>query len=424
MNIVRVLGREIYDSRGWPTILCEVWLDDSTVFTGYAPAGGSRSTYQAHEQRDGDKRLWGKGVRKAVAIIDELIAPVLVGKEPRVPELDFALIDLDGTPNKSRLGSNVLVAVSMALYKAHAYTERVELYELCAYLIGADSVTLPCPQFTIINAEPINKASQGPHANLCIQEYLIAPMGAATLQEAMEACFTIHHELKDILRGKGKWRGISDKGGFIAHFKDDHEVLDMLVESIERAALGEHGTCAIAIDVAANQLFDASQNKYIVRNQVWSSQDLVTFYNELVQMYPIYSIEDGLSEDDWDGWRLITETLGDRIQVVGDDVFATSPERLSSVSDVNVATAVSIKPNQIGTVTEAIQMINLCKQYQLNAVISHRSGETEDPFIADLAVGTSAGQIKAGGCARSDCLSKYNRLLAIEEALVLQRSRF
>lgn len=418
MKIKRVFGREIYDSRGWPTVLCEIWLDDSSVFTGYAPAGIMCSTYEAREIRDGDKRFRGKGVRKAIAVIDEIIAPFLVGKEPRVPELDFELIELDGTPDKSHLGSNVLTAVSMALYKAHAYLERVELYEFFAYLIGAEAVTLPCPQFTIISAARDTKTP------VCIQEYLIAPIGATTLQEAMQTCFSIYHELHDILRGKGKYIGISDAGGFKAQFRDDHEVLDLLLESIERAAITDVGACAIAIDVTANQLYDPVQNKYRVYDQLVSSEELVNFYNELVQMYPIYSIEDGLSEDDWEGWRLITETLGDKIQVVGDDIFATSCDRLSNVLDYNVATAVTIKPNQVGTITETVQMINLCKKYQLNPIVSHRSGETEDSFIADLAVGTSSGQIKAGGCARSERLAKYNRLLAIEEALILQRSRF
>jgi enolase len=417
MKIVKVLGREIYDSRGWPTLSCEIWLDSGLAFTGYAPAGISCSKYEAREMRDGDKRLWGRGVQKACAVLEQVIAPALVGKEPEAPDLDLTLIELDGTLDKSHLGSNVLVAASMALYKAYAYQEHVELFELFAYMLGANSVTLPCPQFNVING--------GKHANnnLSIQEFMIAPIGSPTLASAIETCITVYHELRDLLQGRGKFVGIGDEGGFTAQFKDDREALDILFEAIERVALSDIGICAIALDVAASQLYDATQQKYMFNNRSITAAELINFYSELVQTYPIYSIEDGLSEDDWEGWKSLTETLGDKVQIVGDDIFATNPERISHTLQNNVATAVVVKPNQIGTVTEALQVINLCRENQLSVVVSHRSGETDDPFIADLAVGVSASQIKAGGCSRSERLSKYNRLIAIEDTLTLNRHR-
>lgn len=418
MKIMRVIGREIYDSRGWPTVLCELWFEDGTIFTGYAPSSNAYSKYEAQEIRDGGQRLWGKGVQNAVALLEERVAPLLVGQEVQIPDLDFALIELDGTPNKSLLGSNVLIATSMALYKAYAHQEQVELYELFAYLVGADSVTLPCPLFSIIT-----NAKQGGH-RLHIHDYMIAPLGATTLKHAMDISVALYHELKDVLRGKGKFIGISEEGGLTAEFADDREALDMLIESLERIALEDAGTCVIALDASATELYDATQNRYILQHRTFSSEELVNFYSELVQTYPIYSIEDGLSEDDWDGWRLITETLGDKIQVVGNNIFSTNAQRLQTAVENNVATAAVIKPGQIGTITETIQLINLCRSYRLNVLISHCPGETEDSFIADLAVGTSSGQIKAGGCSRSERLSKYNRLLAIEEALMLNRTKF
>ncbi len=418
MKIARVIGREVYDSRGWPTLLVELLLSDGSLFTGYTPSDSVSSRYQAHEKLDNDKRFGGKGVRKAIATIDEVVAPFLVGKEPIIPELDFALISLDGTTDKSNLGSNVLIALSMALYRAHAFIERVELYELLAYLVGADSVTLPCPQVTLLTGiRTINE-------NLCIQECMIAPIGSSTLQEALEASFTLYHELKNMLFVRGKLVGFGDNGGLVAPFHDDRQALDIVLEAVEQAMHNGAQGFGIALNIGANHLYDESFERYRVHGQAITRQELVNFYNELVQTYPIYSIEDGLSENDWEGWRLLTETLGDKVQVVGGDVFATSPDRLNKVTDYNVATAVLIKPHQIGTITQAVQMINLCKKYQLNPIVSLGGGETEDSFIADLAIGTSAGQIKAGGCCRSEHVAKYNRLLAIEESLISGRDRF
>ena len=411
MKIVRVEGHEIYDSRGWPTLLSEIWLEDGTVFTGYAPTGISCSRYEAREVRDGGNRLWGKGVRKAIEIIDEIVAPALIGKEPNGPDLDLLLLEMDGTPDKANLGSNTLVATSMAIYRAHAYRETVELYELFAYLMGSDTVTLPCPQFNMING--------GRHSdnNLSIQEFMVAPIGAANVKDAVEMCVTVSHELKNVLRRHGLYFGVGDEGGYSSSFSSIHQVLDIMLESLERVTIENAGFCAIALDVAATQFYDPSQKKYVLQGEYLTTQELLKFYEQLVDLYPIYSIEDAFAEDDWEGWEAFYAALGDRIQIVGDDIFATNPERISYALQDNVATAVVIKPNQIGTITETLQVISECKRNQLGTIISHRSGETADPFIADLAVGTSAGQIKAGGASSSERLAKYNRLVYIEESL-------
>jgi enolase len=418
MKIVRVQGHEIYDSRGWPTLLTEVWLEDGSVFTGYAPTGISCSRYEAREVRDGGTRLWGKGVRKAIEIINEIVAPALIGKEANGPELDLHLIEIDNTPDKSNLGSNTLVSTSMALYRAHAHSEDVELYELFAYLMGSDSVTLPCPLFNVING--------GQHAdnNLAIQEFMIAPIGAPNLREAVETCVTVSHELKNVLRRHGLQFGIGDEGGYTAPFTDARQVLDLLLESLEKVTLENAGLCAIALDAAATQFYDPSQKKYIFQNQQLSAQELLRYYEELVDSYPIFSIEDAFAEDDWDGWEMLYASLGERLQIVGDDIFATNQERISYALQDSIATAVIIKPNQVGTITETLQVINECKKNQLGVIISHRSGETADAFIADLAVGTSAGQIKAGGACRSERLAKYNRMMYIEESLLATSTKF
>ncbi len=418
MKIIRVQGHEIYDSRGWPTILTEVWMEDGTVFTGYAPTGISCSRYEAREIRDGGTRLWGKGVRKAIEIINDVIAPALVGKEANGPELDLHLIEIDNTPDKSHLGGNTLIATSMALYRAHAYSEDVELYELFAYLMGSDSVTLPCPLFNVING--------GQHAdnNLPIQEFMIAPIGAPNLREALETCVTISHELKNVLRRHGIYCGVGDEGGYTGNFKDVRQALDLMLESLERVTLENAGLCGIALDAAATQFYDSSQKKYIFQGKQLTSKELLEYYQELVDDYPIFSLEDAFAEDDWEGWEMFYAALSDRLQIVGDDIFATNQERISYALQDNVATAVIIKPNQIGTITEALQVINECKKNQLGVIISHRSGETADSFIADLAVGTSAGQIKAGGASRSERLAKYNRLIYIEDSLTTNANQF
>lgn len=408
MKITRIIGREIYDSRGLPTVECELFLENGESVLSRVPSGLSTGVYEAVELRDGGKRLLGKGVRKAIENIETLIAPALIGHEPLGMEMDLKLLELDGTTDKSRLGSNTLLAVSMAIYKAEALSEKLELYELIAYYMGSDSVSLPYPLLNIING--------GMHANnkLRIQEFMIVSIGAPTFRAAFEAAALVYHELKALLIKKNKSTALGDEGGFAAGFESDIQALDFLLEAIAAASINNSVGCIIALDIAASQYYNATTQLYSWQNQELTSNELIDYYKKLVDTYPIYSIEDGLSEDDWSGWIAMTKALENKIQIVGDDLFVTNPYRIAQGSIDHAATSVIIKPNQIGTVTETLQALKLCKTTNLNTIISHRSGETEDTFIADLAVGASAGQIKAGSCTRA---AKYNRLLSIEDAL-------
>lgn len=413
MKITQIIAREIYDSRGWPTVQCEVILENCIKFTAAAPSGLSRGKYEAREIRDGGKRLWGLGVLKAVENIEEMIAPALIGKEPNGLEMDLQLLEIDGTSDKSHLGTNATLPVSMAIYKAQAYIEQIELYELIAYICGSESVTIPFPLVNVLNG--------GLHAdnNMHIQEFMIAPLGAADFRSSFELSVTIFHELKNVLQRNGKSTAVGDEGGFAPVCINDEEALILLCEAIDRVEKMQESRCVIALDIAASRFYDPLTRTYLWNNQRIMAQELVEVYHNLIETYPIYSIEDGLSEDDWDGWKYMTQVIGDRVQLVGDDIFATNPERILEGVQQGIAQSVIIKPNQIGTITEALHAIRLCKLNQLNIVISHRSGETEDTFIADLSVGASAGQIKAGGCSRIDRIAKYNRLLMIEDQLML-----
>lgn len=411
MKITNVLAREIYDSRGWPTIQCEVVLDDNVSFVSSVPTGLSRGRYEACDLRDGDKRLWGHGVQKAIDNIENIIAPELIGNEPQVFEADLKMIELDGTSDKSHLGANATLAVSMSLYRAQAHMEGIELFELIAYLSGSESVTMPFPFLNVING--------GIHAenNCNIQEFMIVPVGFNSFRESMESAIVIFHELKNVLHKHGKHTLVGDEGGFAPNFKSDEEALDILTETLEKVPF-DTGHCVIALDVAASQLYDAALGAYIVNGKRFTTDDMLTWYEKLVSLYPIYSIEDGLDQDDWDGWKSLYALFGDRMQIVGDDIFATNKDRIITALENDIHAGVIVKPNQIGTITETIQAIQLCKENQLTTIVSHRSGDTEDNFIADLAVGTSCGQIKSGGCSRSERLSKYNRLLRIEDTLM------
>ncbi len=412
MNIKALIAQEIYNSRGWPTIQCEIILDDGYSAIASVPTGLSRGSYEACTTHDGGARLWGRGALKAVESIEKIIAPEFIGKPPHAINMDLQLLSLDGTPDKSHLGANVLLAVSMAVYRAHAHAENVELFEFIGHICGAESISLPFPLFNMING--------GLHAQneLFIQEFLVVPVETENFKHSMEIGAVIFHELGKTLKLHGKELVFGDEGGYASHFSSDKEALDLLSETLENvhSLYGFKALCAL--DVAASRLLDSTLNRYNFGHQMQSSQEVVSYYEELINSYPICSIEDGLAEDDWAGWKLLTEKLGDQIQIVGDDLFVTNTERIAYGIEQKAATAVLIKPDQIGTVTESLQAIQLAKDHQLSTVISHRSGETEDSFIADLVVGTSAGQIKTGGLCRSERLAKYNRLLTIEDHLI------
>lgn len=413
MKISRVIGRELYDSRGLPTVGCEIVLENGASVYSSVSTGLSRGRYEAYELRDGGKRLFGKGVLKAVENIDLIIAPELIGKEPDALTMDFRIIELDGTAEKSYLGANATLAVSMALYRAQALIEEVQLFEMIAYLFGADTVSLPFPLFNVING------GKHAHNKLTIQECMIVPVGASNFREALETGVVFFNTLKKVLERHGKELIIGDEGGFAPRFENDNQALDFLMEAIEKLMLEEEKQCVIALDMAASGFYDATVKKYYMHGRSYTSDDLISWYQSIIESYPIYSIEDGLAEDDLEGWRIMAHVLEPRVQIVGDDLFATNPQRISKGIQESLANAVVIKPNQIGTVTEALQVARMCKNYNLQSIVSHRSGETEDSFIADFAVGISAGQCKAGGLCHSDRMAKYNRFLTIEDTLSL-----
>ncbi len=410
MKISRIIGREIYDSRGWPTVQCELTLDNGETIISSVPSGKSVSSFEAVELRDGGDRLRGKGVLKAIENLEQL-APLFVGSVPRGVDMDLRIIEVDGTADKSKIGANASLALSMALYKAEAVVEGLSLFELIAYVMDADTVTMPFPMINVING--------GAHASnaLRIQEFMIVPVGAPSFRSAFEAAVLVYHELHDILQEHNKTTCVGDEGGFASQFTDDLQALDILVEALERVN-GKHSHSSIlALDVAASQFYDPVDKLYTWGNKKLTSSELISFYETLTEKYPIYSIEDGLSEMDIDGWKQMYARLENKVQLVGDDLFATNIHRIAAAVDENIANSVIIKPNQVGTITEALQAIELCKSVGFSTIVSHRSGETEDTFIADLAVGASAGQIKAGACCRGERLAKYNRLLAIEDTL-------
>lgn len=412
MKIISISAREIYNSRGLPTIECELELENGRRVRASVPTGRSCGSHEAREMRDGGLRLFGKGVLKAVHSIETVIAPALLGREADVIEIDSLLLELDGTKDKSSLGANTLLAVSIAVCRANALSMEIEPYELIAHLCNFEMVSLAYPMFNMING--------GLHANnkLSVQEFMIIPVGITTFHAAMETGATFFQILKKILQQAGYSTAVGDEGGFAPEFDNEQQALDILMEAVDYMQ-HEYGTSLmIALDVAATQFYDKKMGAYEWQGSYVSSQELIGWYKKLADKYPLYAIEDGLAEDDWDGWRDLQNTLGNRIALVGDDLFVTDPDRIYRGIDENIANTVLIKPNQVGTVTETLQSIKLCKEYEKNIIISHRSGETNDSFIADLAVGTSAGQIKAGGMSRGERLAKYNRLLEIEDQLL------
>jgi len=410
-RIDRIHGREILDSRGNPTVEADVILTDGTMGRAAVPSGASTGEHEAVELRDGDARRYGgKGVLKAVANVNGPIAKALKGFDPRDQgEIDRTIIDLDGTANKSNLGANALLAVSMATARAAAQSQKIPLYR---YLGGAKANTLPVPMMNIING--------GAHAdnNVDFQEFMIVPAGAAKFSEALRMGAEIFHTLKSVLKKKGYATSVGDEGGFAPNLKSNEEAIETILDAIAQAGYQAGSEVLLALDPAASEFYDG--NSYIFKksdNRKLSSEEMISFWKDWAAKYPIVSIEDGMAENDWDGWKTLTDELGQRLQLVGDDLFVTNTEFLRKGIELGVANSILIKVNQIGTLTETLQCIELAKSDKRTSVISHRSGETEDSFISDLAVATNAGQIKTGSLSRSDRIAKYNQLLRIEEEL-------
>ena len=411
-TIIDVWAREILDSRGNPTVEVEVELEDGSIGIAAVPSGASTGAHEAVELRDNDKKRYlGKGVQKAVANVNEVIGPELIGYDAREQVmLDDIMIKLDDTPNKKRLGANAILGVSMAVAKAAAKSMGLPLYN---YLGGTNARELPVPMMNILNG--------GAHAdnNVDIQEFMIMPVGAKTFSEGLRMNVEIYHNLKTVLKAKKLSTAIGDEGGFAPNLKSNEEALTIIVEAIKKTGYKPGTQVALALDVAASEMYDAKTKKYTFagENKSFTSAALVDYYAALVKKYPIISIEDGLAEDDWTGWALLTKKLGDKVQLVGDDLFVTNVTRLSQGIAKGIANSILIKVNQIGTLTETFDTIEMAKRAGYTCVISHRSGETEDSTIADIAVAVNAGQIKTGAPARSDRVAKYNQLLRIEENL-------
>ena len=408
--IENVCAREIMDSRGNPTVEVDVLLDDGTVGRAAVPSGASTGVHEAVELRDGDKtRFGGKGVSKAVDNVNDTIADAIIGLDPtRQVEIDEAMIRLDGTPNKGRLGANAILGVSLAVAKAAALSMGLPLYQ---YLGGVNAKELPVPMMNILNG--------GAHAdnNVDIQEFMIMPVGADSFAEALRINAEIYQALKKVLKDKGLATAVGDEGGFAPNLESNEEALQVIVEAIEKAGYKPGEQVRLAIDTAASELFEGRKYNQKGEGVVKTSAEMVEWYASLCEKYPIVSIEDGLAEDDWDGWKQLTDVLGKKVQLVGDDLFVTNVERLATGIEKNVANSILIKLNQIGTLTETLDAIEMAKRAGYTAIVSHRSGETEDTTIADVVVGTNAGQIKSGAPCRTDRVAKYNQLLRIEEDL-------
>jgi enolase len=414
MKITGVHAREILDSRGNPTVEVDVGLEGGASGRAAVPSGASTGEREALELRDGDKaRYGGKGVRTAVAIVNGEIAKALVGRSFSQRSLDDALCVLDATPTKSRLGANALLGVSMAAARAEAASNGLPLFRHFGTLYENDAFTLPVPMMNILNG--------GAHADTSVdfQEFMVMPVGAASFGEALRAGAEIFHALRGILKSRGQSTGVGDEGGFAPNLKSNREAVEVVLEAVAKAGMNAGRDVFIALDVASSELW-AGGGKYIFKKSGEAdrtSDQMVRLYEDWLREYPILSIEDGVAESDWDGWKTLTRELGARIQLVGDDVFVTNPEILRRGIADGVANALLVKLNQIGTVTETLDAVRMASDAQYATIISHRSGETEDTTIADLAVGTGAGQIKTGSASRSDRVAKYNQLLRIEEQL-------
>jgi enolase len=408
-GIAKVKGREILDSRGNPTVEAEVTLSSGITGRAAVPSGASTGEHEALELRDGDKsRFKGKGVTKAVNNINNIISAQLKGKDASAQrEIDEFLIKLDGTPNKGKLGANAVLGVSMACARAAAAEKKLPLYKY----LNANSNLLPAPCLNILNG--------GMHAdnNVDIQEFMIVPTGAPSFKEALRMAAEVYQTLKGVLHAKKLSTAVGDEGGFAPNLASNEDAIKAIIDAIRSAGYSEGKDICLGLDVAASNLLKDGNYVLESENKTLSAQDMADYYNSLVEKYPILFIEDGLAEDDWDGWKLLTEKLGDKIRLIGDDLFVTNPVRLNKGIQMKVANSVLIKLNQIGTLTETLDTIKIAKQAGYTALVSHRSGETEDAFIADLVVATGAGKIKTGAPCRSERTCKYNQLLRIEEEL-------
>ena len=408
--ITDVYAREIMDSRGNPTVEVEVYLEDGTIGRAAVPSGASTGQFEAVELRDSDSpRYLGKGVLQAVANVNDIIAPAILGFDASEQvAIDRIMIELDGTPNKAKLGANAILGVSMAVARAAAESYDLPLFQ---YLGGTNAKELPVPMMNILNG--------GAHAdnNVDIQEFMIMPIGATSFMEALRYCAEVYHTLKGVLKAKDLATGVGDEGGFAPNLGSNEEALQVITEAIEKAGLVVGKDIVFAIDAASSEFYKDGKYHLAGEGKVKTAAEMVEYYAELCEKYPIYSIEDGLAEEDWEGWKLLTDRLGKTVQLVGDDLFVTNTERLSRGIKEDTANAILIKVNQIGTLTETFDAIEMAKRAGYTAVISHRSGETEDSTIADIAVAVNAGQIKTGAPARSERVAKYNQLLRIEDML-------
>ena len=407
-----VLAREVLDSRGNPTVEVEVLLEDGTEGRAIVPSGASTGVHEAVELRDGDKsRYLGKGTLTAVNNVNEIIADEVIGLDPfDQPGLDKLLIELDGTPNKGNLGANAILGVSLAVARAAAASVGMPLFQ---YLGGVNGKVLPVPMMNILNG--------GSHADnsVDIQEFMVMPVGADSFREALRMGAETFHNLKKILKEKGLNTNVGDEGGYAPDLATNEEAIQVIIEAIKKAGYEPGKDICIALDCAASEFYDAENNIYDWKGEgrKMNAEELCAFYEDICSKYPVISIEDGMAEDDWDGWKLLVGKIGDKVQLVGDDLFVTNTERLKKGIEEGAANAILIKVNQIGTLTETLDAIEMAKKAGFTAVVSHRSGETEDTTIADLVVGVNAGQIKTGSASRTDRIAKYNQLLRIEELL-------
>jgi len=412
-KIIRVHGRQVIDSRGNPTVEAVVTLAGGAIGSAIVPSGASTGEHEAWELRDGDKkRFSGRGVTKAVANVNEIIAKEVAGMDALDQvRLDKAMIELDGTPNKAKLGANAILAVSLATAHAAANQQGVPLFK---YLGGPDAKVLPVPMMNIVNG--------GAHSDAPVdfQEFMVVPKGVPTFSEALRAGCEIFHALKSVLKDRGLSTAVGDEGGFAPNFKSADDALATIVKAVEKAGYNLGEQIFIALDVAASEFYDAKQKQYVFKKSDGSKRnvdELISYYEALARKFPIISLEDGCAEDDWEGWKKLTDAMGAEMQLVGDDLLVTNVKFLRKAIDLGIANSILIKVNQIGTLTETLDCIQLARQNKYTAVISHRSGETEDTTIADIAVATNAGQIKTGSLSRTDRVAKYNQLLRIEEKL-------